>query len=63
MSDVVLYLNDFRPSVLHDDGGKSRIQSIRQKLGLSHKQYAAPRCDLSMDHVDTSPSDMAPEST
>jgi hypothetical protein len=60
----VLHLNDFRPSVLHGDGGKGRIQSRRANMRFRlNGEPKADLCDdLMMDHVDTSPCDMAPES-
>ncbi|MDB5550808.1 MAG: hypothetical protein JWL86_792 [Rhizobium sp.] len=61
MADVI-HLNDFRPSVLNPDGGKSRIQRRRSNMRI--RIEGQPRVDLAddliMDHVDTSLCEMAP---
>jgi hypothetical protein len=58
MAEIV-HLNDFRPSVLNPDGGKSRIQrqrAMRFRLNGEPKRDVAD--DLIMDHADTSPCEM-----
>jgi hypothetical protein len=64
MADV-LYMNDFRPCALNEgctDGGKARIlrrrASMRMRIDDQPKREIVD--DLIMDHVDTSPCEMAP---